>query len=200
MERLSRTLIQLNIATRDHHAVADAPWLDLLAPTVNRDDYVRLLIKVYGFEAALEAACHYTPGLTTLVDLRARTRAGLLVQDLMRLGLSAARIAVLPQRFMAFSSAAEALGWMYVAERSTLLHGTVRRFLAQHISDVPGASSYLSAGGGVAAERWSALGNALDAASQMPWGKRQVLHAAHQGFLAQREWFLDAAALQSVGT
>ena len=200
MERLSRTLIQLNIATRVQHRAADEPWLELMVPTVDRDDYVKHLVKVYGFEAALEAAYRYTPELTALVDLRARNRAGLIVQDLMRLGLTAGRIAELAQRFTTFASAAEALGWMYVAERPTLLHGALRRFLVPRIPEVEAASSYLSACDGVAAARWDELGGALDSVAQLPWGRRLVLRAAHQGFDAVCEWFGSGTALQSVGT
>jgi heme oxygenase len=200
MERLSRALIQLNIATREQHGAADAPWLDLMVPTVDRHDYVKHLVKVYGFEAALESAFHYTPGLTALLDLRSRNRSGFIVQDLMRLGMGAARIAELAQRFVTFSSAAEALGWMYVADRSTLLHGAVRRYLALRIPEVAGASSYLSCCDGIAATRWNDLGAALDAVTQLPWGKRQVIRAARQGFAAHSEWFHGrAVALQSIG-
>jgi heme oxygenase len=197
MHRLSRTLIQLNIATREHHGAADAPWFDLMVPTVEKHEYIQHLVKVYGFEAALEAAFHYTPGLATLVDLRARTRSGLIVQDLIRLGLGAAWIAGLEQRFITFASPAEALGWMYVAERSTLLHGAVRRCLTLRIPEVATASSYFSAGGGIA--RWSELGDALDLVAQAPKGKRQILRAATQGFLALCEWFCDRTERRSVG-
>src|SRR5437868_12190691 len=85
MLRLSRTLIQLNLATQEHHIAADAAWLELLVPGVTRARYVEHLIKVYGFEAPLEAALRYTPGLSSVIDVR--PRAGLIAQDLMRLGL-----------------------------------------------------------------------------------------------------------------
>jgi heme oxygenase len=200
MHSLSRTLIQLNLATREHHAAADTPWLGLMVPTVEKQDYVRHLTRVYGFEAAVEAAFRYTPGLAALIDLRARTRSGLLAHDLMRLGLGAARIAQLEQRFITFSSAAEALGWMYVVERSTLLHGAVRRYLTVRLPGIAAASSYLSAGGGATGARWNELGDALDAVAQVPWIKRQVLGAANHGFLALHDWFYEGAELQSVGT
>jgi heme oxygenase len=192
-------LIQLNLATREHHAAADASWLDLMSPSVDKPQYIEHLVKVYGFEAPLEAALRYTPGLSALVDLRARSRAGLIVQDLMRLGLSAGKIAGLEQRFTTFSTAAEALGWMYVAERSTLLHGTIRRHLAVHVPDTAHAWSYLSAYDGIAGNRWSDLGDALELVAQAPLGKQQLLRAAHQGFLAQCEWFHDGLALRSAG-
>jgi heme oxygenase len=198
MQRLSRTLIQLNIATREYHAAADAPWLDLMVPTVEKHAYAVQLIKVYGFEAPLEAAFRYTPGLTALLDLRARLRSGLIVQDLMRLGLSAAGLAQLDQRFTTFSTPAEALGWMYVAERATLLHGGVRRYLAQRIAEVATASSYLAAYEGVAGARWSDLGNALDTVAHTPAIKRQMIRAAHQGLVALCAWYHDGTALRLI--
>ncbi len=200
MQRLSPTLIQLNMATRVHHVEADAPWLDLMVPSVAKSQYVKHLIKVYGFEAPLEAAFRYTPGLTSLVDLRAHTRSGLLAQDLLRLGMTASRIADLPQRFMTFASASEALGWMYVIERATLLHGGVRRYLAQRIHDASAASSYLSAYDGLAGARWSDFGGALDTIVHSPAITRQIIRAANQGFYALRSWFHEGYALQSAGT
>src|SRR5215831_17007887 len=184
MQRLSRTLIHLNVVTREHHGAADAPWLDLMVPTIGKPAYTAHLIKVYGFEAPLEAAFRYTPGLAALVDLRVRMRSGLVAQDLMRLGLGPSRITQLDQRFVTFSSAAEALGWMYVAERSTLLHGAVRRHLVQRIPDAANAMSYLSAYDGVSGARWADLGNALDAVAPVPSIKRQLIRAARQGFQA----------------
>jgi heme oxygenase len=200
MQQLSRTLIQLNLATREHHVAADAPWLELLVPTVTRRQYIEHLITVYGLEAPLEAALRYTPGLSTLVDLRSRLRSGLIVQDLMRLGLGAGRIAALGQRFVTFSSEIEALGWMYVAERATLLHGAVRRYLTLRIPDIGIATSYLSAYDGVAGDRWSDLGNALQTVARTPSVQHQLARAANQGFLAFCEWFDGGTALLSVGT
>jgi len=199
MQRLSRTLIQLNLATREQHLAADAAWLDLMVPIVRKHDYVQHLVQVYGFEAPLEAALRYTPGLSALVDLRPRLRAGLIVQDLMRLGLTPGRIAALPQRFTTFSAPAEALGWMYVAERTTLLHGSLRRYLSLHIPEVAAASSYLSVYDGVVGQRWSDLGEALDAVAYLPSVKHRLVRAAIHAFEALRGWFQDSTTQLSVG-
>lgn len=189
VQRLSRTLIQLNIATRPHHVDADRPWLDLMGPAVDRARYMALLILVYGFEAPLDSAFRYTPGLSALIDLRGRMRTGLLAQDLMRLGMSASQIAQLPQRFMTFSSAAEALGWMYVVERATLVQGTARRHLIQRIPELISATTYLEAYDGVTGLRWSELGSAFDAVTTAPSVTHQLIRAAADGFRAMREWF-----------
>jgi heme oxygenase len=200
MQRLSRTVIQLNMATRSHHVTADTPWLDLMVPTVGLHSYRKLLLRVYGFEAPLEAAFRYTPGLSSLVDLRARTRSGLIAQDLMRLGMSASRLADVPQRFTTFAGPAEALGWMYVIERSTLLHGGVRRYLLQHLPDVGEATSYLSAYEDAAGLRWSELGSAFDAVAPSPPVVRQLLQAANTGFRALCDWFREEESLVPLRT
>jgi len=200
MERLSRTLIQLHLATRGYHVAADAPWRNLLTPTVRRDAYIRHLVKVYGFEAPLEAAFRYTPGLTSLIDLRARARSGLLAQDLIRLGLGPSRIAQLTQRFATFASTAEALGWMYVTERATLIHGTIRRHLLSRIPEVVHASAYLTAYDGETGDRWSELGAALEAAVVSPVSKRLLVRSASQAFAALRTWFMDEPELSSLAS
>lgn len=189
VQRLSRTLIQLNIATRPHHGEADQPWLDLMGPGVDRAHYLALLLLVYGFEAPLDSAFRYTPNLSSLVDLRSRTRTGLLAQDLMRLGMTASQIAQLPQRFMTFSSAAEALGWMYVVERATLVQGSARRHLLQRHPDLVNATTYLEAYDGITSLRWSELGSAFDAVTTAPSVTRQLIRAATDGFRAMRDWF-----------
>lgn len=198
MQRLSRTLIQLNIATRPHHAAADQPWLDLMAPRIDQAHYRALLIQVYGFEAPLDSAFRYTPELSSLIDLRGRTRTGLLAQDLMRLGLTASQIAQLPQRFMTFSNAPEALGWMYVIERATLLHNSVRRHLLQRLPDLAPATTYLDAYDGVTSLRWAELGSAFDTIAHPPAVLRQLLNAANLGFRAMREWFHDLVTTERV--
>ena len=191
VQRLSRTLLQLHIATRKHHDAADAHWLDLMVPSVDQPEYVDHLVKIYGFEAPLESALRYTPGLSTLIDLRARTRTGLLAQDLMRLGMSASQIAKLPQRFIAFSDAIDALGWMYVVERSALRHGGVLRYLVGHLPEVNRASSYLAAYDADTGNRWSELGAALDSVGHTEPVLHQLARAANQGFQALRDWFSE---------
>jgi heme oxygenase len=191
VQRLSRTLLQLNIATRRHHDAADAPWLDLMVPSVDQEQYTDHLIRIYGFEAPLESALRYTPGLSALIDLRARTRTGLLAQDLMHLGMSASQIAKLPQRFIAFSDAIDALAWMYVVERSALRHGGVLRYLLGHLPEINRASSYLAAYDASTGNRWSELGAALDSVAQSASIVHQLSRAANQGFQALRDWFSD---------
>ena len=190
MDLLSPALLRLNLETRAFHASADEGWLSLLGADASRWDYVRQLIATYGFEAPVEAALAYTPGLKQAIDLRGRSRAGLLAQDLLALGLSASELARLPQCFpiAPFSGVVEALGWLYVAERATLLHDSIRRAIAKRIPDVAHACSYLSAYEGVANARWLELGHVLDRAAPDARATNELVTAACAGFRCLLAW------------
>ena len=62
---------------------------------------------------------------------------------------------------------AEALGWLYVVERPTLLHDTVLRSLQASIPDIS-TWHYLTAYDGVAGMRWQDLGHAMDDVATTP--------------------------------
>ena len=198
----SATLARLNQDTRAHHAAADAPWLALLGTEVRRKDYIRHLVITYGFEAPLEGAFAYSIGLRAVVNLRERTRSGLLAQDLLALGSSPAELSALPQCFsiVPFADVAEALGWLYVVERATLHHVSVRRNLVQRIPDIRHATSYLSAAGSVAGARWQALGVALDELATTESITDRIVTAADHAFRRWRDWLeLNQPELRSVG-
>lgn len=162
MDRPSTGLVRLNLETRAYHAAADSCWLDLLARGITRGDYIDRLVTTYGFEAALEAALAYTPGLKACVDLRQRSRAGLIAKDLLSLGLRATEVAALPQSAIApFGGPIEAFGWLYASERVTLLHERVRQHLLVWLPSID-AHAYLTAYDGVVNARWSELGHAID--------------------------------------
>ena len=182
-------MLRLNLETRSFHDAADRGWLALTEPDATRSDYLRQLVTTYGFEAPLEAAFAYTPNLKLFVDLRKRSRAGLIAQDLMELGLRAAELSTIPQCLVApFSGPVEALGWMYVAERATLLHDRVRRNLVATLPDGASVCSYLAAYDGVAGARWSELGHALDKAARNESLLADVIHAAWSGFRTLIDW------------
>src|SRR5690348_2296810 len=114
MERSSTMLDRLDRETRAHHPDADSPWVSLLSTGLTRARYIDHLVAVYGFEAPLEAALALTPRARPVWQLRRRSRAGRLVQDLLALGLTPSHIARLPQcaSFALFRDACEALGWV----------------------------------------------------------------------------------------
>ena len=182
-------LTRLNLETRAHHPEADYPWLDLVSVRASRGQYIDQLVATYGFEAPVEAALALTPHLADVMVLRQRARSGLIVEDLLTLGFSAAKIARLPQcRHIApFRDAAEAFGWIYVLERATLLHDTVRNQLASRIPTVS-TWAYLSAYRGVATQRWQELGLALDGFAIAPVSADQIVAGARAAFECLRDW------------
>ncbi len=190
MDLPSPALVRLNLETRAFHAAADEGWLSLLGADATRWDYVRQLLSTYGFEAPLEAALAYTPGLKRLLDLRERTRAGLIAQDLLALGMTASELAQLPQCFpiAPFSGPIEALGWLYVTERATLLHDSIRRAIAARIPDTSRACAYLAAYDGLTNARWQELGHVLDRAAPTSRALGDLVNAASAGFRCLLAW------------
>jgi heme oxygenase len=183
-------LTRLESDTREYHRDVDSHWLDLMAAGVTRDAYRDLLVRIYGFEAAVETALAYTPHLV-IGDRRERIRSGLIAQDLLALGVSRRKITDLPlcSSVASFADPAEALGWKYVIDRPTQLHGAIKRNVIARIDDVAHACSYLSACDGIAAARWQQFGVLVDDVAKRPGAADRMVAAAHQAFGAMRQWF-----------
>ena len=191
MQNPSSMLTRLNMETRGEHSLADAPWLDLMGLEVTRARYLGHLVAIYGYEAPIETALALTPRINMLLPLRERCRSGLIVQDLLALGMSPSSIARLPQCTVTvpFRDPAEALGWMYVVERATLLHDAVRRYLEGRLPGGTGTYEYLSAYQGVASTRWLELGRVLDEVAAASQAADLIVAATHTAFRCLRDWF-----------
>jgi heme oxygenase len=151
------------------------------------------LVRVYGFEAPLEAALAYTPGLSSVIDIRSRVRSGLIVRDLLELGISAARIAELPQSMIApFANVAEALGWMYVSERAAILHEPVRRYLVARFPQLADATNYLAAASDA---RWNEFADALEPYVRTRAQQQQVASGARDALRCALDWFRGGEAV-----
>lgn len=189
MEGAAAALARLGQATRAHHAAADRAWLSLAVDGATIDGYRAHLARVYGFEAPLEIAFQDTRPLRGLLELSGRARSHLLVRDLTALGMTARDVARLPRRFdpIPFLSAEEAIGWMYVVERSTLVHHIVRRSVVL----MTAACAYLSAGRVTA--RWFELGRALDRIATTPRAFAKIVDAALGTFEDHCEWYTAIA-------
>ncbi|MEO8698992.1 MAG: biliverdin-producing heme oxygenase [Kofleriaceae bacterium] len=198
MYAASQMLTQLNLATRMHHANVDAAQLAILdEPDANH--YQAMLVRTYGFEAPVESALAMSP-LVEGIDLRERGKAGLLAGDLLTLGLRPQQLAKVPlcPRIDAFETIAEAIGWLYVVERRTLLNAVLVRDLTGHIPEViERAGSYLHCYAGVAGARWRDLGLAFDRAIT-PEIMTCAIKAAHHAFWCQRDWFHRESERQAV--
>lgn len=185
-------LMQLNQATRRWHADADEPWLQLLRPDVTRRDYLEQLVRMYGFEAPLESACAYTPQLSLVIEPRQLTRAGLIAQDLLALGLTPTEVAEIPQcsSITTFRNVGEALGWLYVVERTTLHHDQVRRHLAHRVPNVTtDACNYLGMFERPGVAHWQRFGAMLERFARRTDLVGQVVEAADAAFACIVRWF-----------
>lgn len=187
--------MRLDLETKRHRVLVDEGWLRLRRPGVTRETYIEQLEATYGFEAPLEAAFAYTPGLKGIMDVRARSRAGLLAQDLFTLGVKPAHLDALPQSsVVSFATPIEALGWMYVTERSTLLHDVVRDYVCERIPEAHGACAYLSAYDGTASARWAQLGEVLDHVAPNDEHRDELVAAAFAGLRCLLAWRLHVRA------
>jgi heme oxygenase len=188
-------LLRLNLETRTFHAAADEGWLALTQLDVSRSSYMRQLVMAYGFEAPLEAAFAYTPHLKLFVDLRKRSRAGLIASDLLTLGARANELSTLPACLIApFCGPIEALGWMYVAERTTLLHERVRSNLLSRLPEAHDVVAYLSVYDGVVSARWNELGHVIDRVVRTEEHTDDLIAAARAGFRRLIDWSVQTQA------
>ncbi|NVB85017.1 MAG: biliverdin-producing heme oxygenase [Kofleriaceae bacterium] len=202
MEEVSSLLVRLNLATRQYHADVDEPWLALLRPSVGIADYVATLIRTYGLVAPFESACKYTPGLLELLDFRQHMRAGLIAQDLLALGVTPLQVATIETcpTISIFPTVANALGWLYVMERSTLLHDGIRRHLQRDLWQLDRACAYLRACGAHVGDRWAAFGRLLDRVGRDPTTANEIVHASRDAFGICGRWSrLQAKQARSTG-
>lgn len=191
MDRASTALLRLNLETHGLREAVDSFWRALCRPDVDQLAYTRRLEATYGFEAPFEAACAYTPGLRDVIDLRSRSRAGLIAQDLLALGFAPSQVSAVPQCFpiAPFSDRLEALGWLYVVERATLLHDEVRTHLLAHIPGIAPATAYLGAYRHVVGARWQELGHVLDDAARTDDARADLVIGAHGAFRRLLDWY-----------
>ena len=185
---VSSSLVRLNVATRRWHPAADAPWQRMLRPTVTRADYLDHLLRSYGVIAPFESACKYTPGLARVIDFRELTRAGLIAQDLLSLGLTPSQVSAVAQcdSITPFHDVPEALGWLYVIERPTLLHNRLRRHLCWRMPELSNACAYMTDRDG---EQWARLGRTLDQLGDDAESTNAIIAAARTAFETSARWF-----------
>ncbi|MBA3460614.1 MAG: biliverdin-producing heme oxygenase [Deltaproteobacteria bacterium] len=189
-------LARLKRETQALRASADEGRLEPLHTTATVASYATYLSRIYGFEAPIEAAFLGTRDLAHVVDLRWRPQVRLLKSDLMALGI------VDPTRLPTtsvprFATVAEALGWMYVSEQNTILHGQLHRHFARWIPDeLVAAGCYLVGVERVAGTRLDDLGSILDLYATRPEIATKIVDAACTAFRRQRLWFLKSLPLE----
>jgi heme oxygenase len=185
-------LARLNRETHRQQITADADRLSLLMTPVTVESYGSFLRRVYGFEAPVEAALVMTPDLAQVVDVRGRVGLRLLRSDMTALGIVDPRLTPRCSTISAFRGVPEALGWMYVIDRNTLLNGQLQRHLQTQLpAQLEHAGSYLMSFERSATTRWRELGNALDRFAKSPAHAERIANAAKAAFRYQRFWYED---------
>lgn len=179
-------LTELAKQTQHHHAIADTDRLAIMEqPTVDR--YRTYLARIYCFEAPVEAACIASSGLDrALVHTHLKTAK--LVADLDALGVYTGDF--FPSRTIRFHDSAEALGWLWVVHRNTLMHGLIQRYLAGKLPEATRtASSYLTAFEGRAGALMRSLGAAMEISVTRGAHPARMAAAANEAFRTQRHWY-----------
>ena len=182
-------VLRLALETRQHHAPADADRIALM--DVRSDaEYRRHLARIYGFETAVEHALDTVSGLEQEVTAP-RKKAERLRQDLAALGMTAKQLDELPRCVVTIKSPAQAIGWMFVVERLTLLSGLVRRHLEAQLPDVmQRASAYLGAYGDKTGAMFREFGEYCARQGRRSASEPAAIVAAANGaFVRQLRWF-----------
>jgi heme oxygenase len=183
-------LAQLYAETHPYHEVVDDPWYALLAQPIDSYRLRDTLVLVYGYEAAVEAAC-YANKFHALEELRWRERSGLIARDLLMLEMTPTQVTGLPQCLVTpFEHECDALGWMYVLHRSTELHQAVSRHVLSSPHPMAKAVNYLQA----PSPRWDVFGEILEAAASTQANNDRIVEAARFAFLTARSWTDRAVA------
>jgi heme oxygenase len=180
-------LARLQQETEAFHATADAHRLAMLSAPTTVGQYRAWLSRIYGFEAAVEAALVMTPGIDAVLDVRGRCQMRLLRADLVSLG---ADPAALPRHVpIVIRDVADALGWIYVLERGSQLHGLVERHLRGCMpATIRTGGSYLAMQERSAGTRWRELGEAMDAVGSPARAAERICTASKLAFRHQRDW------------
>lgn len=93
-----------------------------------------------------------------------------------------------------FRDVGEALGWLYVIERSTLLQSGLKRHLVEKLPDAARAFAYLSAYEGHVNDHWLAFGHMLDRAAAELDIEASILIAAEEAFAHTKQWLMATGA------
>jgi heme oxygenase len=182
----SWTLGHLAQQTQQHHAAADGDRLSILdTPTVG--PYRRYLAQIYCFEAPIERACIATDGIPNGL-LRTHLKTARLAADLDALGFD--MYDAVPREPPRFEDRLDALAWLWVLHRNTLLHGLVYRSLRDTLgAQVIAGGSYLCAFESRAGALMRELGEVLDAAANRVSAAERIVASAKNAFRVQRQWY-----------
>ena len=181
-------LAHLAQQTRQQQVAADGDRLSILErDPLTLDHYRTYLTKIYCFEAPFEAALIATEGIDAGI-VRTYARSHWLAADLEMLSITARPRAQLEP--IRYDGMPDALGWLYVVVRNTLVHGLVLRYLARKLPEpIRIASAYLSSTEARAGALLRELGGLLDRVARRPSIAERIVLGASEALRLQRQWY-----------
>lgn len=181
-------LARIEEETRQHHGSADGQRLRLLE-IKDEPAYAALLARIAGFEQPIEAALAAT-ALEPKLGLTHFRTDRLAAHDLPAVGVAPELAFPTPT----FAGEPEALGWMYVLQRNTLVHGLATRQLELRLpGTMARASAYLRAFDGACGARMFELGQVLAEVARSSQIADRIVLGAHEAFRAQRHWYSNVS-------
>lgn len=191
--RDSGRALRLRAATRSAHERLDDAVM-ALDPFASRAQYAQLLAIHYRFHRAI-APLYRAPALTALIpDLTDRRRLEAIEADLADLGLPRP-VSDEPQPFAAATpDVATALGWLYVAEGSTLGAAVLLKAARAIGVDAQFGARHLAGHDDGRAQHWRAFTAALDRATLDATAEDRVTSGAIDAFAYVRRLVETARA------
>jgi heme oxygenase (biliverdin-IX-beta and delta-forming) len=184
---------RLKTATNEVHERMHAHpgFAGAAAGTISAEAYRNLLARLYGFHAAFEARMGTAPeAFAKAIELPARSRAELIVEDLLALGAARETIDTLPRcdDIPLLSGEADRLGALYVVEGSTLGGAFIAKALERSAAD---ARRFFRGHRGDQGRLWRNLVKALDQLDDIPAEADDAERAALSTFAAFERWMAD---------
>ena len=176
---------QLRQMTRPAHDALDQA-LDLIDRPLDLPGYVRLLARFQGFHQAAEPALE---AVLPFALTRGRSKLPALRQDLLACGMDEQNISALPTitDLPPLTGHPEAMGALYVVEGSTLGGRLIGRHMQRNPAIPADACHYFNVYGEETGERWRAICEALELASDPETDDRSVA-AAVAMFARLQDW------------
>ena len=192
LERLKQETHDLHLATE-----AAMPFGD---PAFDKNAYIALLQRTYGFFKTWEAAALLYAEGTIAGLVRERSRLNTLTKDLAFFHRTEYMDGMPPGYLPPMRDQASLLGSMYVVEGSTLGGQLIARMLEVRLSLTNGSGySFFAGAGPQTGKRWKAFGEVLTAWSSEHASETDlIIAAARKTFEAYRSWVGNTARREEV--
>lgn len=174
-----------------HRAIEDVNLLgDVFKPNYTREEYIRLLKELYSFYNAAETALAQgdLPILKTL-EFEKRQKLPRLISDLDALGVSESDRAQLPlaNTLPPLTTDSQALGYLYVAEGSTLGSQIIVKKLAERLGEEAiSCTGFYHGYGPDTMPQWRAFQNTVNTYENL--NDTDVIETAKATFDALQNW------------